>query len=176
MQNSTTEMVAIESLVLDPANARKHDAKNLEAIKGSIARFGQRKPIVVDINNVVLAGNGTLTALRALGKTEVWIARTELKGAEAIAFSLADNRTSDLSVFDDEILGKTLQALREDGFDIGEIGFDVGDFFDEKEPDPPDDTTEEKPEVFSLTVTFENDDQQQDLFLELRDRGFKVKV
>jgi ParB-like chromosome segregation protein Spo0J len=128
MQNSTTEMVAIESLVLDPANARKHDAKNLEAIKGSIARFGQRKPIVVDINNVVLAGNGTLTALRALGKTEVWIARTELKGAEAIAFSLADNRTSDLSVFDDEILGKTLQALREDGFDIGEIGFDVGDF------------------------------------------------
>jgi ParB-like chromosome segregation protein Spo0J len=166
-----TEMVHIDSLILDPGNARKHNEKNIEAIKGSLARWKQQKPIVVSKDNVVIAGNGTLTALRALGKTEVWIARTELSGAEAIAYALADNRTAELASWDDEVLGKSLQALREDGFDIGEIGFDVGDFFDEKEPDPADDTTEEKPEVFSLTVTFENDDQQQDLFLELRDRG-----
>ena len=129
-----TEMVPIDSLILDPGNARKHNEKNIEAIKGSLARWEQQKPIVVSKDNVVIAGNGTLTALRALGKTEVWITRTELSGAEAIAYALADNRTAELASWDDEILGRSLQALREDGLDIGEFGFDVGDFFDEKEP------------------------------------------
>ena len=47
------ESVAVEDLVLDPSNARKHDAKNLKAIAGSLSEFGQRKPIVVTDENVV---------------------------------------------------------------------------------------------------------------------------
>ena len=49
----------------DPANARRHPDRNLEAIRGSLARFGQRKPIVTRPVNgtlVVVAGNGTLEA------------------------------------------------------------------------------------------------------------------
>ena len=53
-----TELVKIETLVFDPANARKHGEKNLAAIKSSLQRFGQQKPIVVDANGVVRAGNG----------------------------------------------------------------------------------------------------------------------
>jgi ParB-like chromosome segregation protein Spo0J len=167
-----TESVPVSSLVFDPANAREHDQKNLDAIKGSLARFGQQKPIVVGKNGVVLAGNGTLTAAKELGWEKIDIVRTDLTGAEATAFALADNRTAELARWNDEILGKTLQALREDGFDIGEIGFDVGDFWGEDKQDEVD-VPEEK---YELTVVFENDDQQQDLFLELRDRGFKVKA
>ena len=48
------KVVPISSLVLDPANARKHDEKNLAAIKGSLARFGQQKPVVVDQKGVVI--------------------------------------------------------------------------------------------------------------------------
>ena len=44
----------------DPANARKHSERNLDAIKGSLAKFGQRKPIVVDRRGRILAGNGTI--------------------------------------------------------------------------------------------------------------------
>jgi DNA modification methylase len=119
-----TESVAIKSLVEDPANARKHSTKNLEAIKGSLARFGQQKPIVVGKNNVVIAGNGTLAAARALGWSDINVVRTKLEGPEAIAFALADNRAGELAEWDAGVLGETLKALKEMDFDLDSIGFD----------------------------------------------------
>jgi DNA modification methylase len=140
------ESVEIDKLVLDPSNARKHDKKNLEAIKGSLAKFGQQKPIVVGTDNVVIAGNGTLEGARALGWTEIDVVRSELKGADAIAYALTDNRTTDLSTWDDEILGKQLQALYEDDYGIAELGFDPGDYdFDKPSGGATDD--DEIPEV-----------------------------
>lgn len=125
MSQLKIETVAVGSLVLDPANVRLHDAKNLEAIKGSLARFGQQKPIVVDAKGVVLAGNGTLTAARALGWKTITVARTSLTGSEAVAFALADNRTSDLSTWDLPALGDITAGLTGEGFDVGAIGFDA---------------------------------------------------
>ena len=119
------ESVKIEDLSFDPANARKHSKKNLDAIKGSLRKFGQQKPIVVDGNNVVVAGNGTLEAARALGWTEINIVRTKLTGPDAIAFALADNRTAELAEWDLEPLNKTLQSLKDIDFDLGSIGFDA---------------------------------------------------
>lgn len=88
------ENVAISALAFDPANARKHDTKNLEAIKGSLARFGQQKPIVVGKGNCVIAGNGTLEAAKALGWDKIDVVRTELEGSEATAFAIACEKTS----------------------------------------------------------------------------------
>lgn len=118
------ETIQISKLLQDPSNARKHNTKNLEAIKGSLTKFGQQKPLIVDDKNIVVAGNGTLQAAIDLGWSEIKIVRTELKGSMQVAFSVADNRTTDLSEFDDEILSKTLAGLEMDGFDIGDIGFD----------------------------------------------------
>lgn len=61
--------------------------KNIEAIKGSLAKFGQQKPIVVNKDNVVVAGNGTLEAARQLGWKEINVVRTNLTGAELTAFA-----------------------------------------------------------------------------------------
>ena len=118
------ERVAISSLQLDPSNARKHDSKNLDAIKGSLAKFGQQKPIVVDNKNIVLAGNGTLEAAKALGWDKIDVVRTELEGSEAIAYAIADNRASELAAWDEDVLTKTLQGLKDENFDLGAIGFD----------------------------------------------------
>jgi hypothetical protein len=118
------EKVRVKDLILDPTNARKHSPKNLEAIKGSLARFGQQKPIVVDANNVVLAGNGTLTAARELGWEELTVARTSLRGTDAQAFALADNRTAELASWDIPVLSELTAALQDDGVDLGAIGFD----------------------------------------------------
>jgi len=107
-----TELVKIETLVFDPANARKHGEKNLSAIKSSLQRFGQQKPIVVDANGVVRAGNGTLAAAKALGWKEIAIVRSPLSGSEATAYAIADNRTSELAEWDDDVLSQTLAALQ----------------------------------------------------------------
>lgn len=137
------ETVAIDTLVLDPTNARKHDAKNLEAIKGSLLKFGQQKPIVVNKDGVVVAGNGTLEAMRSLGKQTIAVVRTDLKGNDAVAYALADNRTTDLSIWDDEILGKTLQGLYEDNYAIADIGFDPDEYIKPSEGLTPDDDVPE---------------------------------
>ena len=108
------ERVSIDSLVEDAKNARTHSRKNLNAIKASLNKFGQQKPIIIDINNVVVAGNGTLAAARALGWPELDCVRTELSDEEARAFAIADNRTAELAEWDEEILTETLLDLDED--------------------------------------------------------------
>ena len=56
--------VPIDSLRLDPKNARRHPARNLADIKASLRMHGQRKPVVTDETGLVVAGNGTLEAAR----------------------------------------------------------------------------------------------------------------
>jgi len=121
------ELVPIDSLVFDPANARKHNQKNIDAIKGSLARFKQQKPIVVNKDNVVIAGNGTLQAAKELGWQKISVIRTELAGTDLTAFGLADNRSSELAEWDVGNLGDLLKSLQDMEFDVGEIGFDAKD-------------------------------------------------
>lgn len=119
----------ITSLHLDPNNARKHDDKNLAAIKGSLAKFGQQHPIIIDKNYVVLAGNGRVVAAKDLGWETIKCVETDLESAtEKTAFALADNRTAELAGWDDEILNQQLISLQSDDFNIDEIGFDPNDF------------------------------------------------
>ena len=112
----------------DPANVRKHGEKNLGAIKSSLLRFGQQKPIVVDAKGIVRAGNGTLAALKALGWKEVRIVRSTLEGSEATAYAIADNRTAELAEWHDDALSQTLAALQIEDEDLAlATGFDEKD-------------------------------------------------
>ena len=120
MKLTTTK---ITELSLDPSNVRKHGRKNLDAIKASLRKFGQQKPIVVDAKGIVIAGNGTLTAAQELGWTEIDIIRTQLEGVEATMFAIADNRTAELAEWEDS-LAEVLQKLQADGHDLGELGYE----------------------------------------------------
>ena len=119
--------VKIESLTSDPANVRLHSEQNLDAIKASLNRFGQQKPIVVNSKNVVIAGNGTLAAAKALGWSDINVVRTELAGTDAVAFAIADNRTAELATWDKSSLAQILQTF--DGTDVPleSTGFDQSD-------------------------------------------------
>jgi DNA modification methylase len=118
------ETVGIETLSPDPANVRKHGQRNMDAIKASLRRFGQQKPIVVDAKGIVLAGNGTLAAARELGWREIQIVRTELTGSQATAFGIADNRSAELAEWDEK-LADVLASLKAEDFPLEDIGFDL---------------------------------------------------
>jgi DNA modification methylase len=149
--NMQTETVLTTSLTMDPANSRKHGERNLETIKASLNRFGQQKPIVVNSKGVVLAGNGTLAAARALGWKEIQVVRTDLEGADAVAYAIADNRTAELAEWDDDALAATLASLQNDedfdhlvaGFTDAEIEALVGkvsgleEVTEDEVPEPP---------------------------------------
>ena len=115
------ETATIASLMLDPANVRTHDSKNLEAIKASLARFGQQKPIVVNSKGIIVAGNGTMMAAKMLNWSSVEIVRTDLEGAEAIAYAIADNRTAELAGWDEAALAQQLAALQIDDEELANI-------------------------------------------------------
>lgn len=121
------ETIAIVDVVEDPANVRRHSAKNLTTIKGSLAKFGQQKPIVVGPGNVVVAGNGTLAAARALGWATIQCVRTELDDVSAFAYSIADNRSGELAEWDEPGLADALRSLQAEDFDLAAIGFNDKD-------------------------------------------------
>jgi len=129
------EKRSIAELSNDPANARKHNDRNIESIIASLRRFGQQKPIVIDITGVVRAGNGTLEAAKRLGWETIDAVTTELKGSDAVAYAIADNRTAELAEWDDDVLAAQLNGLLADdpdlldaaGFDEDELAELLGD-------------------------------------------------
>lgn len=166
MDTSTTDLrverVPLSSIHPDPANVRLHDERGLEAIKGSLARFSQQKPIVVDRGGVIRAGNGTYAAAKALGWETILVVVTDLEGLEATAYAIADNRTSDLSAFDMPSLGALLEELQaEDAFEG--IGYDSAEI-DEILDSLAGDTTELEQDVVP-DLPDEANTQRDDLWL-----------
>jgi DNA modification methylase len=106
--------VPIGSLSADPANARLHDQRSIDAIANSLKRFGQQKPIVCDAAGVTVAGAGLLAAAVQLGWTHVAAVRSQLVGAERVAYGIADNRTAELSTWDDDALRALVGSMPED--------------------------------------------------------------
>lgn len=110
----------VESLVLLPDNPRHGD---IGALVESLARFGQQKPIVVNADGVILAGNHTYQAAVELGWESIWVVESQLEGREQSGFALADNRLSDLATYDHEILLDQLKMLD----DLTGTGYDADD-------------------------------------------------
>lgn len=122
--------VDIDSIYVDPNNANTHNEKNLNAIKESIQRFGQTKPIIVRKKNKVIAcGNGTWQVMKQLGYETIAANIVELTETEAKALAIVDNRTSELSEWNDEVLAKQLDELS-DQYDLESLGFDNLDMTD----------------------------------------------
>jgi len=120
-----TQRVKIDTLTLDPANVRRHPAKNLDTIKASLTRFGQQRPVLVNAKGIIIAGNGTVMAAKALGWDHINIVRTELDGSEATAYAIADNRTAELAEWDDSALAQQLAALQIEDAELAKAtGFD----------------------------------------------------
>lgn len=150
MPKGTTHMkletLQVKQLTQDPNNARKHDENNLKAIEGSLVAFGQRKPIVIDKDGVIVAGNGTVRAAERLGWETIQAVRVpaDWTDDQIKAFALADNRTAELASWDTDVLNLQLRELSDAGVDVAEFGFVTPDTpildietFEDEVPDLP---------------------------------------
>jgi DNA modification methylase len=120
----------IAELNLDPNNPRLHSPRQIRQIARSIDAFGFNVPVLVDRNSNVIAGHGRILACSQLGWTEVpTIALEHLSDAQAKAFTIADNRLTDNSVWDEGLLAehfKQLSVLNLD-FSLEATGFEMGE-------------------------------------------------
>lgn len=96
-------------------NVRIHSDKQIAEFKRSIEMFGQIRPIVIDENGTILAGNGLYDALRAMGRTEAdcYVA-AGLSESQKKKLMLADNRVFDLGVDDLAALDALVLELKDD--------------------------------------------------------------
>jgi DNA modification methylase len=104
--------VPINSVKPDPGNARQHPERNLETIKASLERYGQRKPIVVNRKTKTIeAGNGTWEMAKALGWPKIAVVFVEDDSTTAVGYGIADNRTAELAEWDEQVLVNLLKSL-----------------------------------------------------------------
>jgi len=144
--------VSLATLVPDPANARLHPERNLQAIIDSLRRFGQAEPLVVQAGtNRIIAGNGRYAAMKVLGYTECDVVVLEADNLTATALGIALNRTADLAEWDEPTLVKLLRELKAEDA-LGGTGFDEQDLEqlldeleEEGEPAEIDDPGEQEP-------------------------------
>jgi DNA modification methylase len=149
MAISQIREAAVGTLRPHPANAHAHSKKQIGQIARSIGQFGFIVPIVVDENNVILAGHGRWLAAKQLGLQLVPVmVLSGLTDAERRAYVLADNKLVENAGWDRSALALELKELgpllAHAGLDIELTGFEpaeidavLGDLLD-REQDPAD--------------------------------------
>lgn len=137
----------MEKLKIDPRNVRKHGKRNQQVIAESLRELGAGRSILIDSSNTAVAGNGVLEQAEKLG---IPIRVVESDGSELIAvkrvdlspddpkrkaLAIADNRASDLSLFDEDAMS---QLLSECGHFKTKSGFNSDDSTEQPvDPDAP---------------------------------------
>ena len=113
-------ILKVKDLIPYENNPRKND-KAVEAVANSIREFGFKVPIIIDKDNVIVAGHTRLKAAQKLGLTEVpCIVANDLSEEQVKAFRLADNRVSEFAEWD---MGKLEEELRNINMDMMVFGF-----------------------------------------------------
>jgi DNA modification methylase len=120
----------IAELKLNPKNPRKHSRVQVRQIARSIQEFRFNVPILIDANLNVIAGHGRIAACQLLGLSEVpTISLDHLTELQARAFMIADNRLTETSAWDDQLLAAQLKELSELNLDFSleATGFAMGE-------------------------------------------------
>ena len=143
------EYLSLGSLAPYARNARTHSKKQIQQIAVSITQFGFTNPVLVDRENIILAGHGRAAAAKLLELTEIPCVRLEhMTQAQKRAYVLADNKLALNAGWDEELLAEELEAILGDeaGFDVSITGFTLAEVdslieakFVEEDGDPADD-------------------------------------
>lgn len=115
----------LEELIPYENNPRNND-EAVKYVANSIKEFGFKVPIIIDKNNVIVAGHTRYKASKELGLKEVpCIVASDLTEEQIKAFRIAENKTNDLAEWNDDLLGIEIKDIFDD-IDMTQFGF--GDF------------------------------------------------
>jgi DNA modification methylase len=130
MSMADIESIAVSTLKPWPRNARTHSKKQVRQIADSILQFGFTCPVLIDHDNMILAGHGRVEAAKLLGMHKVPCIRlSQLTQEQKRAYVLADNKLTLNAGWDEELLAKELKELLaiDLDFDLGITGFSIAE-------------------------------------------------
>ena len=131
--------MAISDIKPYPNNPRKNDDA-VTATANSIKEFGWQQPIIVDKDNIIIAGHTRYKAAKQLNMDKVPVVVAKNLSKEQVkAYRLADNKTGEIADWDSEFLEDELANIID--FDMEDFGFEqikndvnIDDiFFDDEE-------------------------------------------
>lgn len=151
-------------------NAKLHPAEQVEQIKRSIEEYGFNDPIAVWKDNEIIEGHGRLIASIELGIEEVPVIRLDnLTDEERRAYALVHNKLTMNSGYDEELLDLELEGL---DTDMSVFGFDMS----EELPAERIDLSDKIAEQYQVIVDCKDEIEQEDVFNDLEERGYKCRV
>ena len=157
-QNLNIVKLRIDSLTMDPENAKLHPDFQVQQIKKSIEDFGMNDPIGVwGENNLIVEGHGRVLAMQQLGETEIDCIRLDhLTNEQRIAYAIAHNSTNMSTGFDNSLLLQLIETVK-DEFNMEDYGIVLTKLDDsalakedDYEPDPEEPIRVHRGEVWEL--------------------------
>lgn len=172
------EQVRLEDIKPYENNPRLNDGA-VEAVANSIREFGFKNPIIVDADNVIVAGHTRYKAAQALGLQQVPAIRADdLTPEQVRAFRLADNKTAELAEWDLPLLDIELDKLG--SFDMSDFGFDFGFETSGESPGEPAESEKETSfnyaEQYGVIVMCADEAEQEEIYNRLTEEGYTCKV
>lgn len=145
-------------------NPRKNDDA-VAHVEESIKQYGFKVPIVIDKNNIIVAGHTRYKAAQNLGiKSVPCIIADDLTDEQIKAYRIADNKVADFSLWDNTLLLEELESLSNELF----TGFDVSELFDKTNLDDlevmdesDNDVLEENEQGVMYEITFKSQDESK---------------
>jgi ParB-like chromosome segregation protein Spo0J len=128
-----TVLVDVNKIIPYENNSRTHTQEQIEQIANSIMEFGFTNPVLIDENNIILAGHGRLKAAQYLSIDKIpTVQILGLDDKQKKAYVIADNKIALNAEWDDSMLKLEIEKLAKMGYDLNILGWDVlPDFEDE---------------------------------------------
>ena len=157
-------------------NNPRNNKKAVDKVAKSIEKFVFKVPIVVDENNVIVAGHTRLLASKQLGLESVpVIVVKELTNEQIKAFRLADNKTSEFAEWNEDLLIQELSEI--ESIDMNIFGFD--DIENELEEELENDETPKTMylnEKDIIAIECDNEEELELTFMKLQEEGYNCRI
>jgi len=128
MVNNIT-YIDINKLSENPRNSKIHPDEQIAKLMKSITEFGFNIPILIDKKNMIIAGHARFLAAKALHIDSIPAIRIENLTEDQIrAYTIADNKLTELGEWDYTKLSEELEYLNSVDIDAMAMGFDYEDF------------------------------------------------
>lgn len=169
----TIKEIKISELKEYENNPRIND-NAVDKVAASIREFGFKVPIVIDKNNVIIAGHTRLKASKQLGLEKVpCIVADDLTEEQVKAFRVADNKTAELAEWDIDKLESELSELQD--FDMEQFGFDLSEFETAEETER-EDISDKLKEQFEIIVKCQDEREMEMLFERFTEEGLQCRI
>jgi ParB-like chromosome segregation protein Spo0J len=161
----------IDELIPYENNPRLND-EAVEYVKNSIKEFGFKVPVVIDKDNVIIAGHTRIKASKELGIKDIpCIIADDLTEEQVKAFRLADNKVAEKSIWDYSKLDEELDSI----LDIDMSMFDFNINTDDVEIERIDLSNKEF-EKYEIIITCQNEIELEEKYNKLMKEGYECKI